>query len=655
MTTRYFILIVVLLYHHSIFAQEIVKFGNTAQWERELTTYKKDPNAAAIVLFEKGNNYFDVINERIKLVKEYHVRMKILDTKGLPRATISIPYYHTEDQTEQIKNIKAITHNGTIKNHLPQANIYSVDTGKNWSEKTFTFSDVKKGSIIEYSYVLESPFYYNFNGWSFQSDIPKIYSEFNAKIPGNYVYNRSLIGNIKLAINEASVEKNCFYFRGASQSASCEVLKYAMRHVPAFKNVEKYMLAASNYISKLDFELSEVHRFDGTNHKFTKSWKDVDKEFRSDKDIGRQLTKKGFFEKNVPQELLTKGDDLTRAKNIYSFVQNHYTWNGKYGIYRNSRVKQAFEKRSGNIGEINMSLINLLNAANIKTDLLLLSTRDNGLPKKKHPVISDFNYLVAKAQIDGKDYLLDAADKMSPFGMLPFKCLNYYGRVMDFKEESYWYDIIPEEKNMHVVRAQLKFDQVNGEATGIFDEISSGYTAVAKKEILEKNDKEDYLNRIENGFGDNFYITSHTLLKERSTDKRIVERFEFGLKDLIKTNIVYINPFLITFFDKNPFLLDERNYPIDFGYKRNYAYQLNLFLPEGYEVKDLPKKSMVSLDQNKGFLKFDCKISGNMISVFFDLSINSTHFLSESYQDLKQLFSHVTDIQNNSLIVLKKI
>ena len=167
------------------------------------------------------------------------------------------------------------------------------------------------------------------------------------------------MGSINLSTNDATTKEHCFRVEGYEDSADCEVLKYAMKDIPAFKEAENFMLSSKNYKSRIDFEMSIHYGLDGSKNKFTKSWKDVDSEFRVDKDIGRQLTKKGFFEKNVPLELLTQGDDLSKAQNIYNFIQDHYTWNGKYGIYINIRVKDAFDKKTGNVGEINISLINL--------------------------------------------------------------------------------------------------------------------------------------------------------------------------------------------------------------------------------------------------------------------------------------------------------
>lgn len=637
------------------YSQTKDSFGSLTEAERAFTIYEKDTSANAVVLFEKGDDYFEVIDRRIKLVKKYHVKIKLLNEKGFEEANISIPYYHTKSSGEYVKDIQAITHNGTKKIHLDKDQIFTVDDNERWSEKRFTFPAVQKGSILEYSYTLISPFIFNLDGWNFQTNIPKLYSEFNAKIPSNYVYNRALVGFLKLDVNDSNLKEDCFYVDGYPEPADCEVLKYAMNDIPAFKEEEGFMLASSNYISRLDFELSEMYMLSGGVDKFTKTWKAVDQEFKTDKDIGRQLTKKGFFEKNVPESLLNERDELTRAKNIYAFVQNHFTWNQKYGIYRNINVKNAFDEHIGNIGEINISLLNLLNAAGIKSNMMLLSTRQNGLPKKIYPVMSDFNYIIAKIEIDGKDYLLDASDKHVTFGMLPFRALNHYGRVMDFKNDSYWYDIRPEPNNKHQVRAQLKFDTELNKGFGIFDVVNTGYNAVHTRKILNEYGEDEYVNSVEEDIEGDFSITSYELRKEFCSDLQVSQRFEYELENVLNGEMVYLNPFLIRFFEKNPFLLDERNYPVDFGYPRDYKYSVNISVPDGYAVHELPEKKAVQLGDKLVAFQFLHDQNANQIRLSFDLTLNGTYIKAEDYLSLKDVFKYVTNIQNNSLVIFKKI
>ena len=629
-------------------------FGNITNFEKNLTSYDKDPEANAIYLYERGDNYFKVIKNYIQLVKEYHVKIKILNEDGFDWGTVEIPLYHNGTTAEKITKIKAVTHNGDQQYNVLPAEIFTEDYSERWRVKKFTFPKLQKGSILEYAYTLVTPYDYKLDGWEFQASVPKLYSEFNAKIPGNWVYNRALIGSLKLDVNDSKLKKGCFKVEGYPVAADCEVLKYTMKDIPAFKEEKDFMLAPKNYRARLDFEISQYNRLDGTTRKYTKSWNDVDKEFRSDKDIGRQLTKKGFFERNVPEKLLTEGSDLERAKNVYKFVQQHFNWNEAYSSYGEARVKNAFEAKKGNAWEINMSLINLLNAAEIPANLMLLSTRQRGLPKKIHPVMSDFNYIVAKVKIDGKEYLLDATDKYLPFGMLPFRALNHYGRVMDFKNESYWQDILPEGKNISQVRVQMIFNPETRKTEGVMNILNTGYNAVYKRKLIDQQSEEAYLDELEKNTTGEFFINEYGLVAERSEDKQVAERIKFDLDNAIQGDKVYFNPFLTHFFESNPFKLETRDYPIDFGYPRAYRYQMNINIPAGYIVSEVPESVEVNLNQSIVDLKLHVRQSKEQVGISYMLSLRHTHFMPEDYDALKQIFSKAVELQKNSLIIFEK-
>ena len=109
------------------------------------------------------------------MITKYHAKKKILDKQGFSEAEITIPYYHNEERTEKVINIRALTHNDGVKFGVNQETIYDADINERWSEKRFTFPNVQEGSILEYTYEIQSPFLYNLNGWDFQENIPKVY------------------------------------------------------------------------------------------------------------------------------------------------------------------------------------------------------------------------------------------------------------------------------------------------------------------------------------------------------------------------------------------------------------------------------------------------------------------------------------------------
>jgi len=632
-----------------------VNFGELTAEEKAFVAYAKDTTANAVYLYEHGNNYFQVRGNYVLLITEYHAKIKVLKREGFDQANIAIPAYKGDNRSEKVLRVKAITHNGSVKHVLKEANIFTSDLSDRWRETRFTFSDVKVGSVLEYQYEIQSPFHFNLSGWEFQKEIPKLYTEYNAEIPGNWVYNRLLLGEIPLTVNEATLKPGCFSIPGMAKSADCEVLKYVMKDVPAFKASEAFMLAAENYRSRLKFELSEYYSFDGYHEKYTKSWNDVDKEFRKDQDIGRQLRKNGFFEKRVPEGLLSKGEPLERARNIYAFVQEHFVWDQKNGLWNDNRVKEAFEAHRGNASEINISLINLLNTAGIKTDMMLLATRDQGLPTKTHPVMSDFNYVVAKTEINGEVYLLDATDKLMPFGMLPFECLNYYGRVMDFKAASYWQNIDAEKRNKETIRVKMQLNPNENKAQGSLLWTNMGYDFLDRKRVTKNLEEEELLEKIEEGFGEDFWITDYKKKEASKEGKRMTEQMDFEISNVAQDGTFYLDPFLVKFIDENPFKAKERYYPMDFGYTRSNTYSLELVIPEGYKVKSLPPKKILALPGNAGLLRFECQETQNKaVNVLFDFKLNSSQYKSEAYPLIKEFFQYAVQAQTKSYIVLVK-
>ena len=81
------------------------------------------------------------------------------------------------------------------------------------------------------------------------------------------------------------------------------------------------------------------------------------------------MKKKNFLEKHVDPSLFDEQDPLQQAKDIYYYVQNHYTWNERNGTWFNNEVKKAFQAKAGSVSEINITLVNLLKSAGLKAIL----------------------------------------------------------------------------------------------------------------------------------------------------------------------------------------------------------------------------------------------------------------------------------------------
>ena len=633
------------------FAQQDYTFGKITPKELEMKVYEKDSTANAVVLYEEGNTEFIEKDNHIYIQTVFYKKIKIFNKEGADFADVSIRLYNNKSLKESVKKIRGVTHNLGANNNLNKKNIFTNKLDEKHSEVVFTLPNIQDGSVIEYTYTLESPFTYLFTGWNFQSSIPKVVSVFKAKIPGNYVYNRELHGYLKLDKNEATIKKHCFNVEGIESYADCEVLYYSMKDIPAFIE-EDYMTSKWNYLSRISFELSELHWFDGTNKKYTKTWKSVDSEFKTDKEIGGQLRRKSFFKNKIPDSIINTTDALKRAKKTYQFIQNHFTWNGKYRMFRDIKVTSAFSKKQGTVSEINLSLINALKVAGIDTQLTLLSTRDNGFPTKRHPVISDFNYIVAKITIDRKTYFLDATDKNLPFGVLPYRCLNNEARVMDFKNGSYWTPIVPIKNSGRKIQMLLKLND-DGDFEGNMRIISNGYTAIDKRKELHATTEEKYIENYEDE-NDFLEIESYKNTHLDEPEKPLKEEYKIIIEnDNTVANTVYLNPFFIDKIEENPFKLKTRIYPVNFGYPRKFEYIASIIVPPNYSVESLPKSKIVKLPDNDGYFVYKITNLKNKIMVNFSFVINKVQFNSDKYLYLKEFFKQAIIAQNEP-IVLKK-
>lgn len=616
-------------------------------------TYKKDSTANALIIYQKGKSWLSAAD--YKLHTEEQHKVKILNKEGFDKATVTI-YLHKKDGNnyQKIEDIFATTYNltnGNVeKTLLRKKDIFKENHNENYDVVKFTLPNVKEGSVITYSYTIISPQYlmWKYYDWQFQHNIPTLYSEYQTSIPGNWIYNIKLVGGKKLVTNTANVKKNCLEGpRGAS--ANCLETVYAMKDIPAFIE-ENYMTTRANYLSRIEYELQTFNGFDGTVKNYTKTWKDVDKELKTDPNIGKQLSKSVKLEDLLPTEIILTSNDLEKAKAIYEYVQKNYTWNEKNRIFKNVSIKNLIKNKSGNVGSINILLHNILEESGFKVKPLLLSTRQNGFATKIYPVISEFNYLVVHATINNKTYLLDATDKYLSFGELPFKCLNSYGRLLDFHSASEWFDIIPKKSRiMYEAKMQIKENQ---KIVGTIKSKTTGYHAYKKRKAYFTNNSA-YVENLENK-STNLIVLDYETTDTSPTSPIFNENYkiEFTVEETGEN--IYLNPFFVKFFTENPFKLQERSYPIDFGYEDSYYYTLKLNLGNKYEVAEKPKPLIANLPNNSGKLFLSSSVFENELSLTIKINFNKAIYPAEYYPYLKNFMNKIVNIQNNSLILLKK-
>ena len=282
----------------------------------------------------------------------------------------------------------------------------------------------------------------------------------------------------------------------------------------------------------------------------------------------------------------------------------------------------------------------------------VLSTRNNGLPTKLHPSYDIFNYAVVKAVIDGETYFLDATDKFLSFGEVPEKCLNGDVRVLDFKKGSYWEAIKPRFKTSSRSQFHVELNTEN-EFRGMLVTSAQGYYALNKRRDLKNKTKDERLDDFETEFAD-VEIHDFEILGLDTNETSLKSKLDFVL-DIDEINgLLTINPFMFDQIKENPFKLNERIYPVDFGYPRSNMLLFNLKIPEGYVIKKMPESVGFSLPNEGGKYVLRVNHTDTSVSIMMKHRITKKIYSSEEYHYLKEFYNKAIKSQEN-LIVLQKL
>jgi hypothetical protein len=655
-----FLLLVISCSVYAAKAQDFTANATTDE-EREMVKYAKDPSAHAVVLNEHGDSKLYIVNddgERVRLIYQYHVKIKILDQTGFDKATIAIPLYNNEQSSESISNVEGSTiykDNGGMykRENLDHAKVYEVRDNKNQRSIKFAMPGLRKGCIIEYSYTKVTPYFENFHSWQFQTDIPKVHSEYEAHIPGFWNYNASLRGDLKLTKNTSDLEKECFVSHGAK--GDCSHLVFGMDNIPAFID-EDFMTAPKNFISAIYFELSDyTDPYTGVRTKIAKQWADVDYQLKHDDDFGGQIKRRDLLKERILPVIAGITDELGKAKAVYAYLQKTIKWNGNYSFSSNEGIRKALDNHTGNVGEVNLSLVSALNAAGLNTEVVILSTRSNGVINKLYPVITEFDYVIAKVNIGDKSYLLDATDPLLSFGMLPLRCLNDQGRVISLTKPSYWLDITTPQIDNRTYILNLTL-QDNGKLKGSFVIYSRGYAAYQLRAAVKKfNSVDEYVENLDEKFS-KVKILKSEISNLDSLDKPVSESYEIEMNafDNLDHSKLSFNPYLFDRIRNNPFKLEERSFPVDWGMPSETRFVFTMRLPDGWVVETPPQAVAMGLPNNGGSFVVGYEPGDKSFTFSHVISLKKSIYSSEEYPFLKELYNKMILSEKTEMIFAKK-
>jgi Domain of Unknown Function with PDB structure (DUF3857) len=629
-----------------------IEFGKIPAEDIKMTTYSLDSSAEAVVLASKGSLSIDKnFDGDLDLTYVFFRRVKLLKKSafdGEGRVKIS---YRTKDRMDDLRKVKAaiIQSDGT-RQELTKKDFFEEKSSADWMTKKIVFPNLAEGAIIEYQYEIVSTYrrFNNLYDWQFQENIPVRYSELSLSIPEYFEYVYLFRG--RQPLKKAPIKNEVV---GGNMRVSIQKL-YA-DSVPALKP-EGYITTMTDYLTQINFQLSRINHPGGRTEEVMTNWKKVAEDLMDNSYIGKQFQKKsnyGDVWRAVKPLLVDAKTDDEKIRIIYEYLCQNISWaDDQYSIYADESLNDAFKKKKARSGELNMMLLACLSEVGIKASPMLVSTRSHGKPVTIYPILEQFDHLVCHIDRDGKPLIIDVGNIHRSVGLPRVQTLNEQGWLLD-KNDPHWVPIVPSLSN-EVSLASFKLSD-DGTLVGSISTNYGGYTAVSERENETDAKDEKTKKALMKDFPDIKIdsITVANLNKPSEVFKRIVY-CSIPNAATVAGDLIYIKPALKTDFDENPFKQAEREYPVEFPYPFKDQFVLNLTIPVGYVVDEMPKSIKVNLPENGGSFQYISSETNNVIHLVIKIQLGQLRFEPESYALVKQFFSQIATKSAEQIVLKKK-
>ncbi len=184
--------------------------------------------------------------------------------------------------------------------------------------------------------------------------------------------------------------------------------------------------------------------------------------------------------------------------------------------------------------------------------------------------------------------------------------------------------------------------------------LNSDHNAIAFRESYFEDTEEAFLDDLEVENGD-IEISEFTVKNAKDTNKPVISSYDYTKEDGmdIISDKIYFSPMFFFRSTENPFKLEKREFPIDFGYPSGEEYTFSIMLPENYEVETVPGPLAIALPDGMGAFRYTIMSTPNMVQLKVVSEINNAIIPALYYDSLKEYYKKVIEKMNEKVVLSK--
>ena len=567
----------------------------------------------------------------------------------------------TEDHTQRIDNIEGVTYSlneqgAVIKNELQEKDIFTEKIDDKHTRCKFTLPALKPGCVIEIRYTIKSTSWWLMQDWRFQHSEPVLWSEYRVRHPKAISYAALTHGYESFAVMTTEEVKQQFlggeafgYF--GENSVSCYQRCWIVKDAPALRD-EPFITTIDDYFNRVDLQLAEYAMRGGGIKKIISDWKLFNDDLLDDKNFGDCIDVTRRVRK-LTEEItagLTSPEEKMRA--IYKWVAQSIVWTQSNRIYAEQDVNDVCDSKKGSNADMTFLFLSMLKSAEIQGDPVILSTRSNGRTQDLYPILSQFNYVLAKVSIGDQIYYLDATDPLRPMELLPPKALNVKGFVIK-KDGGSWVTLTSSKQYSNISLAMITLHP-DGTVQGTLEDSYRDYAGLSTRlDLKDKKDidiaKKTFETEQQGMTIDSVNITARDSINLPLTLKVWVTSQTYAQSS---GDNIYINPMILHRTEENPFKDRTRKYPIDYAYRQNHKVVIHLTIPDGYEIKENLVDRVLYVGSNLLFYSRDVRTENNHVQITVKREIHETEIPAKYYDDLKSFYASIAAAEAEQLVSL---
>lgn len=589
----------------------------------------------------KDYDYYYLLNEHLGIIypegasEELNTLIvKVLNQKGIDSWKENSISYNSNSSYLIIEKAEAIKKNG-VKTPAEQNN----------NEVVFTGLEVGDVVVIRYKlqhYLQGRLSSHYWNKLIFSGFVPQLTSRYAIMAANNVKLNHKTL-NVNLPPKITRQDDYTLY-------------NWQMDNIPAYKS-EPYMPTMGDVGSSIT--VSTIP-----------DWGTVANWYS---DLASKKMEEDFDTRQAFNSIFPDGTGKLKQKEIAAAIYNYIEKNIRYSsvsfrqsAYLPQKPSTTLNTGLGDCKDLSVLFSVMAKMAGIKSNLVLVSTRDYGQKSMELPAV-EFNHCIVKTWLDGTMYYIELTDNNLPFGSLPtslYKALSLtIPDKSDANIQSQLELITSPARTRDVIRRRTALKINNDDLEVKTDVTKSGalgsdlrytYSELSHEKQLEEMEKSvsgKYKNSVAlkdvyfkniNQFSDSLLYGYQYTVQNEVSEVGSMNMFKLPFEDMVAT--------------VDNFSANQRKFPVEYWRYEDvdeYETSIEIEIPATHKFIELPKNQSFTFNANNYKLEYTLK-SPNRLIVARKASLQKEDVPAAQYEQMKTFLSNIVKAEAKYIAFSKK-